>query len=319
MGAVGPVLGGWLIDTVGWRAIFLINLPLALGSIVLATLFIRDPRQKVELATLDFSGGTLATAGLGALTWGLTVGSGPQGWTINALLATAAGAILTLVFLAVERSAGGRAMMPLVLFASSSFVGLTVLTFLLYGALGALLVLVPYLLIQVSDYSGTQAGAALLPFSIVLASASPVIGALAGRIGARAPLSIGSMLMGAGFLLCLRIGPPADYWTSVLPATLIIAIGMAGAVAPLTTAVLGSVDNQHTGSASGLNNAVARIGGMVATALLGGVLSAAGSKLVGGFHVAVIMCAVASAAAAGFAFFMIPADRPRSAGSTNGL
>jgi len=273
----------------------------------------------VELATLDFSGGTLATAGLGALTWGLTIGSGPQGWTINALLATAAGAILMLIFLAVERSAGGRAMMPLVLFASSSFVGLTVLTFLLYGALGVLLVLVPYLLIQVSGYSGTQAGAALLPFSIVLASASPVIGALAGRIGARAPLSIGSMLMGAGFLLCLRIGPPADYWTSVLPATLIIAIGMAGAVAPLTTAVLGSVDNEHTGSASGLNNAVARIGGMVATALLGGVLSAAGSTLVGGFHVAVIMCAIASTAAAGFAFFIIPADRPQSPGSTNGL
>jgi predicted MFS family arabinose efflux permease len=191
------------------------------------------------------------------------------------------------------------------LFGSSSFIGLTILTLLLYGALGALMVLLPYVLIQAAGYSGTEAGAALLPFAIVLALASPMMGGLAGRIGARAPLSIGPLAVAAGFLLILRTGAQANYWTSVLPAVLVIAIGMAGAVAPLTTAVLGSVDRRHTGSASGLNSAVARTGGMVATALLGGVLSLSGRALIGGFHAAAIVCAVASAAAGGCAFFLM--------------
>ena len=271
MAAIGPVLGGWLIDTVGWPAIFLINLPLAAGAIVLALLFVRDERRKDEVPALDLSGGVLATATLGALTWGLTVGSGARGWTAEAILAVSAGIVLLVGFLAVEKSKGDRAMMPLGLFGSASFIGLTLLTLLLYGALGALLVLIPYVLIQAVAYSATQAGTALLPFAIVLALASPAMGRLAGRLGARGPLSVGPLVVAGGFLLVLRIGAHAGYWTTILPAILLIAIGMAAAVAPLTTAVLGSVDRRHTGSASGLNSAVARTGGMVATALLGGV------------------------------------------------
>jgi len=305
MAAMGPVLGGWLIDTLGWRAIFLINLPLAAGAILLALLFVKDARRKSDAPALDLSGGFLATAGLGALTWGLTIGSGHRGWTLTAFLATAAGVILMLGFLAVERTKGGRAMMPLVLFSSSSFIGLTLLTFLLYGALGALLVLLPYVLIQSAGYSGTEAGAALLPFAVILALTSPMMGALAGRIGARIPLSLGPMLVAAGFLLVLRIGPQARYWTQVLPAIVVMAIGMAGAVAPLTTAVLGSVDGEHTGSASGLNSAVARTGGLVATALLGSVLGVAGPALIGGFHGAAIVCGAASAVAGASAFFLV--------------
>ena len=214
MSATGPVLGGWLIDTVGWRAIFLINLPLAVGVIVLAILFVHDAREKAAAVALDFPGGFLATASLGALTLGLTIGSGSEGWTLSALLVITAGVILMLGFLAVERSMGNRAMMPLSLFGSASFVGLTLLTFLLYGVIGALLILVPYVLIQAAGYSGTQAGATLLPFSAMLAAASPIVGALAGRAGVRAPLTIGPIVMAAGFLLILRIGPQADYWTS---------------------------------------------------------------------------------------------------------
>ena len=214
-----------------------------------------------------------------------------------------------LAFLGVEKVRGERAMMPLSLFGSSSFIGLTALTFLLYGALGALLVLAPYVLIQAAGYSGTQAGAALLPFAIVLAIASPMMGSLAGRIGARLPLAIGPLVVAAGFLLLLRTGPHADYWTTLLPAFLVIAIGMAGAVAPLTTAILSSVDRRHIGSASGLNSAVARTGGMVATALLGGVLGLTGPALVGGFHATAIACAIASAAASASAFFLIAAAR----------
>lgn len=310
MGAVGPVLGGWLIDTVGWRSIFLINLPLATGAIVLAIVFVRDARREDEAPTLDLLGGLLATAALGAITWGLTIGSGHAGWTPAALLLAFAGVALMLSFLAVEWSKGEVAMMPLTLFGSSSFIGLTLLTLFLYGALVALLVLLPYVLILAAGYSGAEAGAALLPFAVVLALASPLMGGVAGRLGARAPLSIGPLVVAGGFLLVLRIGPHADYWTTVFPAILVIAIGMAGAVAPLTAAVLGSVDSRHTGSASGLNSAIARTGGMVATAVLGGVLGAAGPALIGGFHAAAIVCAFASVAASASAFFLITGGAP---------
>ena len=310
MGAVGPVLGGWLIDTVGWRSIFLINLPLATGAIVLAIVFVRDARREDEAPTLDLLGGLLATAALGAITWGLTIGSGHAGWTPAALPLAFAGVALMLSFLAVEWSKGEVAMMPLTLFGSSSFIGLTLLTLFLYGALVALLVLLPYVLIRAAGYSGAEAGAALLPFAVVLALASPLMGGVAGRLGARAPLSIGPLVVAGGFLLVLRIGPHADYWTTVFPAILVIAIGMAGAVAPLTAAVLGSVDSRHTGSASGLNSAIARTGGMVATAVLGGVLGAAGPALIGGFHAAAIVCAFASVAASASAFFLIAAGAP---------
>ena len=174
--------------------------------------------------------------------------------------------------------------------------------------MGALLVLVPYVLIQSAGYSGAQAGAALLPFAAVLAFASPFMGAVAGKVGSRAPLSIGSLVVAGGFLLILRIGHDADYWTTVFPAILVIAIALAGAVAPLTTAILASVDSRHTGSASGLNSAVSRTGGMVATALLGGILGAAGPALVSGFHAAGIACAIASIAASASAFLLIPAN-----------
>ena len=267
----------------------------------------KDGRRDAAEAPLDWRGGILVTAGLGSMTWALTVGSGPTGWTSTAILALGAGVVLTLTFLFAERSKGDEAMMPLTLFGSSSFIGLTLLTLLLYGALGALLVLVPYVLIQAAGYSATAAGAALLPFAAVLALASPTMGRLAGRFGPRAPLSIGSLVVAAGFLLVLRIGVHAAYWTTVLPAILVISMGMAGAVAPLTTAVLGSVDARHTGSASGLNSAVARMGGMIATALLGGVLGAAGSALIGGFHAVAIACALASIGAGLSAFLLVRA------------
>jgi MFS family permease len=209
------------------------------------------------------------------------------------------------VFLVAERSKRDAAMMPLSLFGSSSFIGLTALTLLLYGALGALLVLVPYVLIRTDGYTAAQAGAALVPFAIILALASPLMGSVAGRIGSRAPLTIGPLVVAGGFLLILRIGTQADYWTVIFPAIVVIAVGMAGAVAPLTTAVLASVDGRHSGSASGLNSAVARTGGMVATALLGGVLGASGPALLGGFHTAATICAVASIGASASAWFLM--------------
>ena len=279
LGAIGPVLGGWLIDTAGWRFIFLINLPLALGAIGLALGFVRDVPPGEDVPVLDVPGAVLATAALGAVTWSLTLGTGPAGWTPMAIGVGLAGAALGLAFLRVEQGRRDRAMMPLALFASRTFSGLTALTLLLYGALGALMVLLPYVLIRTAHYAGTAAGSALLPFAAILALASPVMGAIAGRIGPKLPLTVGPILVAAGFLWLLGVDERAIYWTQLFPGIVVMAIGMAMAVAPLTAAVLSAVDRRHTGSASGLNTAVARIAGMIATALLGGVLGGADQRI----------------------------------------
>ena len=299
--AVGPVLGGWLIDVVGWRSIFFINLPPAAGAIFVAARWVPEDEAS-DHPPLDFGGAALAIAALTALTWGLTTASATRGadlWTLAALLA---GALLLALFLLIERRRGDSAMVPLALFASASFVGLTLLTFLLYGALGGLLVVIPYVLIEASGYSATLAGAALLPLPLVIALTSYWFGQLAARIGPRAPLTLGPLVVAAGCLLATRIGEPGSYWTTTLPSMLVISLGMAAAVAPLTTAVLASVEPQHTGVASGLNSAVARTGGLVATALASLILAAAGSALLSYFRFSAVVCAFAAAAAAVSAF-----------------
>jgi predicted MFS family arabinose efflux permease len=213
--------------------------------------------------------------------------------------------IFLLLYLSAERRLGDRAMMPLSLFGSPSFVGLTLLTLLLYGALGGLFVLVPYVLIQVGGYTATQAGAALLPLPLVIAVASPVAGVLAAKVGLRWLLVTGPVTVAAGFLLAMRIGSHTSYWLGVFPAMVVIALGMAGAVAPLTTAVLMSVDSHHTGTASGLNSAVARTGGLVATALIGPVMASSGPALLSAFGVAAAIGAVICSVAAASAFTLI--------------
>jgi EmrB/QacA subfamily drug resistance transporter len=302
-GALGPVLGGWLIDAGSWRFIFLINIPLAAAAFALAYFYL-DPDKDQGTDRLDVLGAILATVGLGLATWGLTEGSG-KSWSISALSALAAGGLLLIAFVFVEHRRGDKAMMPLALFGSPSFIGLTILTFLLYAALGGLFVLVPYFLIEASGYSATQAGAALLPLPVIIAVASPAAGALAAKIGPRRPLVIAPIIVAAGFLLGLWIGPETSYWVGALPAMTVIAIGMAGAVAPLTTAVLTAVDSRHVGAASGLNSAVARIGSLVATALIGGVLSATGPELASAFGVAAAVGAALCVGASLSAYLLI--------------
>lgn len=309
MAAIGPVLGGWLIDTVGWRSIFYLNVPPAAAAIVLALRYVPNIQRDTKPLPLDLPGAAIATAALGALTWGLTIGSGHAGWTVTALAWSIGGAALMIAFVLVEKWRGAHAMMPLALFGSATFIGLTLLTLFLYGAMGALMVLVPYLLIKTSGYSGTQAGGALLPFAIILAVLSPLMGRMAGRIGPRLPLTIGPIIVAAGFLLLLRVGPNTNYWLDAFPAIVVMATGMAGAVAPLTTAVLSSVEERYTGAASGFNSAVARTAGLIATALLGSVLGAAGSALIDGFHGTSWACAFASLGAAAAAFFLIRIDK----------
>jgi EmrB/QacA subfamily drug resistance transporter len=296
--AIGPVFGGWLIDWISWRAMFLVNLPLAFGAAFLAWRYVLADRAADE-GHLDIGGAILATLGLGTMTWSLIVGSGQPGLDWQALTLLGVGAALLVGFVLWERRQGDRAMMPLAMFSTRSFAGLTLLTLLLYGALGAMLVLLPYILIEALGYSSTAAGAALLPLPLVIAVGSPVLGGLAGRIGSKPLLTAGPLVVAAGFLLLLRIGEHTAYVSTVLPGLVVAALGMACAVAPLTTAVLGSVDERHSGSASGFNSAVARAGGLVATSLIGGILAARGPALVDAFHVAivanVVTCIAASA------------------------
>jgi EmrB/QacA subfamily drug resistance transporter len=304
VGAAGPVLGGWLIDMGSWRGIFLINLPLAAGAIALAWRYIPADQTERE-QPLDLAGGLWATGGLGALTYGLTAWSGEHQSTSVAITMMLIAGVALVIFIVVERRRGERAMMPVILFASRDFIGLSLLTLFLYGALGAVFVLVPYLMINAAHYSATAAGAALLPLPLVLTVLSPLMGSLAGRTGSRLPLTIGPLVVAIGFLMALKIGPQALYWREVLPALLAIAFGLSGAVAPLTTAILSSADAAHTGAASGFNSAVARSGGLIATALLGAVLAAQGAALLSAFHVAMFVCALACLASSVSAYVLL--------------
>lgn len=300
--AVGPVLGGWLIDTVGWRAIFLVNVPLAALAAALA-LYAIPAGPRAQSGKLDLTGAALVTLALTGLVWGLTEGAGKGGWTPAAIGAVGAGAIFAAAFVRTELQLGDGAMTPPALFGARTLVALNLLTLLLYAAMAGFMLLLPYLLITVVGYSAVGAGAALLPFPLVMAALSPPIGELAGRIGARWPLIVGACLVAAGCLLATLAGRPGPYWATVLPGVAAVALGMACAAAPLTAAILSAVDARHTGAASGLNSAVAQLGGVIAVALIGGVLAQRGAAFVAAFDAAAIAGALtALAAAAAIAF-----------------
>jgi EmrB/QacA subfamily drug resistance transporter len=299
--AIAPLLGGWLVDHVGWPAIFYINLPFVAAAITVALTRVAEVKGR-EKTPIDVRGAALATLGLGALTYGLTSWSSQRSFSIAAGATIAAGVLLLAVFVWVERRGDGRAMIPLRYFGNACFSSLNLMTFLLYGAFGSALLLVPYVLIAAGGYSPIEAGLALLPFSILIAVGSPLMGQLAARIGPRWPLSIGPLVVASGLLLGMRIASGQDYWTHVFPSVAVMAVGMAIAVAPLTSSVLASVDSEHTGMVSGFNSALSRAGGLVGVALLGGVLANEGRALFGPFAIAMIVCAVVAAIAGAVAF-----------------
>ena len=294
MAAVAPLIGGWLVGTVGWPAIFYINLPLALGAIVLALRFVAESRETGAGRT-DYGGALLATAGLGGLTYALTWWSAERRFTNESLIALVLGVVLLVAFLWVEHRRGSRAMMPLGLFEGRCFSGLNLLTFLLYGAFSAAMLLIPYVLITSGGYSPVRAGLAMLPLPILMTSISPTMGRLAARIGPRIPLTAGPIIVGGGMLIARFVQPDSSYWTAPFPMILVMAVGMTIAVAPLTASVLGSVEEKHVAMASGFNSAVARTGGLIATALLGSVLASQGVQLFSGFHAAMFVSAAVAA------------------------
>lgn len=307
LGALGPLIGGWLVDSAGWRTIFLVNLPVGGVALWLGWRYVAESRASEDGTPLDWWGAVTATFGLGLVTWSLTASAG-DGASLPLLAATAAAGFGLLgAFLWLETRAGAAAMMPLALFATSTFAGLTVLTFFLYAALGGLFVLLPFLLIEVEGWSAIAAGSALLPLPVLIGLGSRAMGQVASKIGGRLPLTLGASITALGFVLFLRVGADGlNYWTDILPATLAVSVGMAISVAPLTSTVMASVDQRHVGAASGFNSAVARIGGLIATALLGFVFAGSGSSdFVDGFRAAAAVGALSAGIAAAAALLLV--------------
>ena len=292
--AIAPLIGGWLVEHFGWPSIFYINLPFVAVAILVALTKVAEVSDPGK-ARLDIGGASLATLGLGAATYGLTLWSEKFTLTAAAGIAMVAGALLLVGFVLYERRLGDKAMVPLALFGNRCFTSLNLMTFLLYGAFGGAMLLIPFTLIEAGGYSPIEAGLSLLPLSILIGGASPMMGKLAERIGPHWPLTIGPVIVGAGLVLATRIASDQSYWTHAFPAILVMSIGMAIAVAPLTSTVLASVDRHQTGMASGLNSALSRLGGLIVVALLGAVMAAKGDALLRPFsHALVIMGAVAA-------------------------
>src|SRR6476620_5122651 len=257
--AVGPVFGGWLIEHVSWRAVILISLR-----------HVAENTER-ESSRVDWLGAILAALGLGALVYGL-IESAQVGFNDRSVItALAAGLVVLILFFFVE-SRLSQPMLPLTLFRSRTFAGTNLLTFLLYAALGGTLFFLPLNLIQVQRYRPTSAGAALLPFILIMSFLSRWSGGLVARYGPKLPLVVGPVITAVGYLLFLLPGIGGNYWTNFFPPAVALGLGMAITVAPLTTTVMSSIGQDRAGTASGVNNAVARTASLVAIAVLGVVM-----------------------------------------------
>ena len=266
--AFGPVLGGWLVDAVSWRAIFFINVPLALATVWLAMGAVPDSRALDARERLDWPGALLAVSGLAGITYGLTAAAAKGLSDPSVLTCLVGGAALLCGFVRVE--ARSRApMMPPALFKARDFVGANLVTLLLYFALIGVLFFLPYALIRAHGYASAAAGAAFLPFSAIMGSLSRLAGRLADRFGPRPLLTGGPAIAALGFALLALSSAHASYWTAVLPGMAVLGLGMTISIAPLTAVVMAAVDTDHAGIASGINNAVARLAGLLAIAVLG--------------------------------------------------
>ncbi|MEV5974607.1 MFS transporter [Streptomyces sp. NPDC051921] len=257
--AIGPFVGGWLVDGPGWRWVFLLNVPLALICVPVALRHVPESRDQAAHGRFDVLGAVLGAAGLALVTYALI----DEAWW-----AGAAGLVLGVWFVLVERRRGEDAMVPLSIFRSRTFTAVNLVTLCVYAGFSGFFFLAALQLQVVSGYSALAAGTALLPTTVLMLLLSAKSGELGEKIGPRLPLTVGPLLCAAGMLLMLRVGEDADYLTDVLPAMLVLGLGMTTLVAPLTATVLASVDVSRAGLASGINNAAARAAGLVAVAAL---------------------------------------------------
>jgi EmrB/QacA subfamily drug resistance transporter len=315
-GAVGPFLGGWLVE-ISWRLVFLVNLPLAVLVVLVARRHVPETRNPTAPAQIDVSGALLAAAGLAALTYGLTAAGGPEVPT-SALAAAVAGAAVLVAFVVVQRRST-HPLVPVTIFRSRQFVAANAVTVLVYAGLSVVFLLLVLQLQVVAGFSPLLSGAALLPVTAVMVALSSRAGALAQRIGPRIPMTAGPLVAAGGLLLLVRVGAGSTYLRDVLPAMTIFGLGLSLTVAPLTATVLAAAENRYAGVASGVNNAVARVAGLLALAAVPVLAGISGTDYADpgnfdpGFERGMVIAAALLAAGALTAFLLIrdvPAVEP---------
>jgi EmrB/QacA subfamily drug resistance transporter len=308
--ALGPLLGGWLIEAISWRAIFLINLPIGILVVLIANRHVPETRDPTATGRLDSLGAFLAAVGLAGTTYALIEASDGGA----AIWITGVGGLLALAAFLVHERRTPNPMMPLSMFSSRQFSAANLVTFVVYAALGGVFFLLVSFLQVSLGYSPIAAGAASFPVTALMLVFSARSGALARRIGPRIPLTVGPLVIALGLLMMTQISPGDSYVGSILPAIVVFGIGLTIVVAPVTATVLAAADARHSGMASGINNAVARVGSLLAVAVLPLLVGITGdafydpSAMEDGFHMAVVICAGLSALGAVFAWTLIRSD-----------
>ncbi len=293
--AVGPFLGGWLIDAVSWRWVFLINPPIAAAAIVMALRFVPETRGDDRGARIDVPGALTLSLGLAGVVYALIEGPA-AGWEALAVAAAAGGVVLLMAFAFIEVRSP-HPMVPLSLFRSRLFAGTNAATFVIWGAIGTVFF---FLTIHLQDdlgYSALEAGSASLPVTVMMLFFAARSGALAQRIGPRLQMTVGPLVVGASFLLMARIESGSTYLVGVLPAVLVFGVGLVITVAPVTATVLAAVEDTHAGIGSAINNAVARVASLLAIAVLPALVGATGksASLSDGYAKAMVICAALAA------------------------
>jgi EmrB/QacA subfamily drug resistance transporter len=313
MTAIGPVVGGYLTTAVSWRLIFFINLPLAAVAAWAAIRHLPESRDEHAAGSLDYVGAALAALGLGGVVFAFTAGP-VDGWSTPRVLATGVGGIIALIiFVVVERSRH-HPLLPLEMFRSRQFTAANAVTFVIYGALGGTLFLLPIQLQRVVGFSALQSGSALIPTTIVMLLLSSLAGRWAQRAGPRLPMTVGPVVAAIGLALLVRVVPGGGYWLTIFPAVVVFGLGLSITVAPLTATVLAAAGPEHAGIASAVNNDVARVAGLVAVAILpliAGITGRGGLDphlLSAGFRTAMWVAATLAAAGGALSYLTIRDD-----------